>query len=105
MVMDDAQSAELLALCEAILEDDEVSVEEIQSLGEWLTEHEVARRSWPGEVLAPPIQQVLLDGRVNKTELKKITALLRRGQKEGAGRWGEKGHPDARARGNPAGNE
>jgi len=29
--MDDAQSAELLALCEAILEDDEVSVEEIRT--------------------------------------------------------------------------
>src|SRR2546426_189444 len=97
MVMDDAQSAELLALCEAILEDDEVSVAEIRSLGEWLAEHEVARRSWPGEVIAPPIQQVLLDGRVNKTELKKISALLRRVQKEGTARWEQKVHQDAMA--------
>jgi hypothetical protein len=95
MAMEDGESAELLTLCEAILDDNEVSVEEIRSLGEWLSEHEPARRSWPGEVLASPVQQFLLDGRVNKTELKKISALLRRVQKEGAARWEQKVHQDA----------
>jgi hypothetical protein len=93
--MDDAESAELLALCESILEDDEVSVEEVRRLGQWLTEHEVGRRTWPGEVIAQPIQEVLLDGRVNKSELKKISVLLRRVQKEGAARWQQKVEQDA----------
>src|SRR5262245_42718472 len=62
--MNEDESAELLALCEATLEDDEVSVDEVRQLGLWLAEHEVARRSWPGEVVAQPIQHVLLDDRV-----------------------------------------
>jgi hypothetical protein len=82
--MDESESIELLALCEGILEDDEVSVDEVRQLGQWLAEHEIARRSWPGEIITQPIQHVLLDGRVNKTELKKVTTLLRRVQKEAA---------------------
>jgi len=81
-LMNEDESAELLALCEAILEDDEVSVDEIRQLGRWLAEHEGARRSWPGEVLAQPIQHVLLDDYVSKAELKRISVLLRRVQKE-----------------------
>ena len=76
------ESFELIALCEDILDDDEVTVEEVNSLGDWLDSHEEARRSWPGEVLAAPIQEVRLDNKVNKTELKRVAALLRRVQKE-----------------------
>jgi hypothetical protein len=93
--MDEPESAELLALCEAILEDDEVSVDEVRHLGQWLDEHEHERRSWPGKIIAPPIQQVLLDGRVNKAELKKVATLLRRVQKESVLREAQKTQQDA----------
>ena len=53
--------------------------------------------SWPGDILTPPVQQVLLDGRVNKAELKKISTLLRRVQKEAVTRSEEKVQQDASA--------
>jgi hypothetical protein len=95
MAMNDADSDDLLSLCEAILEDDEVSVDEVRSLGEWLTQHEAARMSWPGDVLTSPLEQVLLDGRVNKAELRKISTLLRRVHKEAVARSEQKVQQDA----------
>jgi len=80
--MSQSDSDELIAVCEEILEDDEVTVEEVFRLGEWINSHERARRSWPGEVLAPTIQEVLLDGEVTKTELRRVAALLRRTRRE-----------------------
>lgn len=103
--MNDAESSELIALCESILEDDEVSVEEVRRLGQWLKENEDARRIWPGEVLAQPVQEVLLDGRVNKAELRKVSVLLRRIQKEWAARWQQKVQQDAIAKAARAANE
>jgi hypothetical protein len=75
-------ASELIALCEEILADGEVTVDEVSRLGAWLGAREHVRRTWPGDVLAPPIQDVLLDGKVNKGELRKIASLLRRIHKE-----------------------
>jgi len=94
-LVNEPESVELLSLCEAILEDGEVSIDEVRELGQWLAEHERGRRTWPGEILAQPIQQVLLNGRINKTELKKVSTLLRRVQKESALREGQKLKQDA----------
>ncbi len=66
--LEGTESHELLALCDTILQDNEVTVEEVFGLGEWLKLHEAARLVWPGEVLARLIQAVLLDGKVTKTE-------------------------------------
>jgi hypothetical protein len=84
--MNDSESFELIALCEEILDDEEVTVAEVSRLGEWLAAHEEARRTWPGEVLAAPVQETLLDGKVNETELRRVSSLLRRVQKEWVGR-------------------
>jgi hypothetical protein len=70
--MNGNESFELIALCERILEDSEVTLAEASELGEWLTAHEEARRTWPGEVLAQPIQEALLDGMVNTAELHRM---------------------------------
>jgi len=78
----ESESFELIGLCEEILDDNEVTVEEVRRLGDWLTNHEDARRSWPGKELAAPVQEALLDDKVNKTELKRIASLVRRIQKE-----------------------
>ncbi len=80
--MDENESFELLALCEGILDDAEVTVDEVRRLGDWLSVREEARRTWPGEVLAAPVQEALLDGKVNKAELARVSRLLRRVQKE-----------------------
>jgi hypothetical protein len=103
--MSDTESSGLIGLCESILEDGEVSVEEVRRLGQWIQENEAARRTWPGEVLTQPVQDVLLDGRVNKAELRKISVLLHRMQKEWAARWQEKVQQDAIARAASAANE
>lgn len=80
--MGHADSDELITLCEEILEDNEVTVEEILGLGEWLNNHEGARWDWPGNLLAPTIQEVLLDDKVSNAELRKVEGLLRRTLKE-----------------------
>jgi mRNA-degrading endonuclease RelE of RelBE toxin-antitoxin system len=69
--MKEAESFELIALCEGILDDAEVTVDEVRHLADWLAAHEEARRAWPGEVLTVPVQEALLDGKINKTELAK----------------------------------
>lgn len=88
--MAEDESFELIALCEQILEDSEVTADEVAKLGTWLAAHEEMRRTWPGTVLAKPIEDVLLDGKVNKTELRKVATLLRRVQKEWVARRDEK---------------
>jgi hypothetical protein len=88
------ESRELLALCEAILEDNEVTVAEVSRLGEWLKLHELARLTWPGKLLTEPIQAVLLDGKVNKTELRRVSTLLRQVQKDWAKRQQQKVEQD-----------
>lgn len=80
--MNEDESFELIALCEEILDDEEVSVDEVSRLGDWLAAREGARRTWPGEVLTAPLQEALLDRTVNKTELRRVSGLLRRVQKE-----------------------
>lgn len=80
--MGETESTELIALCEQILEDGEVTVEEVRRLAEWLEANEQERVAWPGNALITPLREVLADDKVNKTELRKIAALLRRTQRE-----------------------
>jgi len=80
--MNENESFELIALCEEILDDEEVTVDEVCRLGDWLAAREEARRTWPGEVLAAPVQEALLDRKVNKAEIRRVSGLLRRVQKE-----------------------
>jgi hypothetical protein len=80
--MEEDTSAELIALCEEILDDAEVTIEEVRRLGDWLAIHEAARHAWPGKELAAPVQEALLDGKITQTELRRIAALLRRVEKQ-----------------------
>jgi hypothetical protein len=76
------ESFDLIALCEEILDDAEVTAAEVRRLGDWIAAHEEVRRTWPGAVLAAPLQEALLDDKVNKAELRRVAVLLRRIQKE-----------------------
>jgi hypothetical protein len=75
-------SAELIGLCEEILDDAELTVEEVRSLGAWLGIHEEARHEWPASEIAPVVQQALADDKVTTTEMKLIASRLRRVLKE-----------------------
>ncbi len=75
---------ELLVICESILEDGEISGDELYNLAAWLNEHREACFHWPGNVLVGPLQEVWADGKVTKTEMRKIGRLLLRIQRNWA---------------------
>lgn len=77
---------ELVGVCESIIEDGELSGDEIYGLAEWLNNHREACFHWPGNLLVQPLQDVWADGKVNKTELRLISRLLLRVRKEWAKR-------------------
>lgn len=77
-----AESTDLIDLCDEILDDAEVTVEEVRRLGAWLGDHEEARHDWPGKEIAPLVQGALADDKVTKTEMKQIASRLRRVMKE-----------------------
>ena len=77
--------SELISVCGAIIEDGELSGDEIYGLAEWLNNHREACFHWPGDLLVQPLQDVWADGKINKTELRTISRVLLRIRKE----WGK----------------
>lgn len=67
---------ELIELCRRITEDGDLTGDEIYLLTEWLNAHPEACDEWPGSLLVAPLQQVWADGKVNRTELRRIGKLL-----------------------------
>jgi hypothetical protein len=84
--MSEYDPSELLSLCESIIEDGELTYEEIYQLAEWLNHHEEACHCWPGNQLIAPLQKVWADGKITKTEAREIARLILRVQKESAKR-------------------
>jgi hypothetical protein len=82
--MSDYDPSELVAVCESILDDGEISSDEIYRLAEWLNNHRDACHHWPGSLLVPLLQEVWADGKLTKTEIRKIGGLLIRIRKEWA---------------------
>ncbi len=72
----DYDPSELIALCSSILEDGEISGDEIYQLAEKLNGHREACFSWPGNLLVKPLQDVWSDGKVTKLELRQIARVL-----------------------------
>jgi hypothetical protein len=66
--MSDHDTRELLVLCETILEDGELTYNELYALGEWLNEHREASFHWPGNLLVKPLQKAWADSKITKTE-------------------------------------
>jgi hypothetical protein len=65
-----------VALCGEILDDGEITPEEVLELGEWFKNKPGAENGWPGEILKLPVLAVCEDKKVNKTELRKISRML-----------------------------
>lgn len=84
--MNDYNANELVAVCESILEDGEISGDEIYRLAEWLNDHREACFHWPGNLLVKPMQEVWSDGKITKTEMRLISRLLVRIRKDWAKR-------------------
>jgi hypothetical protein len=74
--------SDLMALCETILEDGELSGREVYRLSQWLNENREACRHWPGNLLIAPLQNAWADGKLTTAELQEIGRLLVKIHKE-----------------------
>lgn len=74
--------SELMAVCEAILQDGELSGREVYRLSQWLNEHREATQHWPGNLLVKPLQAAWADGKLSVSELQEIGRLLMRAHDE-----------------------
>jgi hypothetical protein len=82
--MSDYDPIELLAVCDIIIEDGELTYDELYGLAEWLNHHPEAFPNWPGNVLAEPLQRIWADGKITKTEAREMARLIRKIQKQAA---------------------
>jgi hypothetical protein len=72
-----ASAIDLVQRCDAILASGEISENDAYDLADWLNRNDEACRCWPGEVLISELKQIWADAKVTKTELRKLTAVLR----------------------------
>ena len=84
--MADYDPKDLLALCASILDDGEVTSDEAYQLADWLNNHPDASEKWPGKELIKPLQEIWVDGSVNRRELHRLARLLISIQREWARR-------------------
>ena len=66
----------LMALCEKILLDEEVSVEELYELAEFLNANPEAGKHWPGNQFVEPLQEGWADGVIDSSELALMERLI-----------------------------
>lgn len=76
--MADFDASDLMALCEGILEDGELSGREVYRLSQWLNANGDACLHWPGKVLVEPLKGAWIDGELSTAELQEIGRLLLR---------------------------
>ena len=55
--MSDYDPSELLLVCDSIIEDGELTYDELYQLAEWLNGHREACVHWPGSLLVEPLQR------------------------------------------------
>jgi hypothetical protein len=82
--MSDHHTKELLTLCESILEDGELTYDELSKLAEWLNDHREACFHWPGNLLVAPLQNAWADGKITKTEARQVSRVMLQIRKEAA---------------------
>ena len=87
--MSDYDPRELLTLCESILEDGELTYDELYQLADWLNSHHEACLHWPGNLLVAPLQKAWADAKITKTEARHLARLILQIRKEAAKREAE----------------
>jgi hypothetical protein len=65
-----------MALCEKILLDEEVSVEELYELAEFLNANPEAGKHWPGNQFVEPLQEGWADGVIDSSELALMEGII-----------------------------
>src|SRR5258705_7528752 len=84
--MSDYDPSELLVLCESIIEDGELTYDEIYQLAEWLNNDREACLHWPGNLLVEPLRKAWADGKITKTKTRQVARLILQIRKEAAQR-------------------
>jgi hypothetical protein len=84
--MSDYDPSELLLVCDSVIEDGELTYDELYQLAEWLNSHREACAHWPGNLLVEPLQNAWADGKITKTEARQFARLLVQICKEAAKR-------------------
>jgi hypothetical protein len=80
--MGEYDPTELVGICDSMLDFGEVTENEAYNLADWLNKHDEACLHWPGEELIRPLQEIWADGKVTRTELRRLTGLIRGIHKE-----------------------
>jgi hypothetical protein len=84
--VNDYDPTELLLVWESIIEDGELTYDELYRLADWLNNHHEACHNWPGNKLVEPLQNVWADGKVTKTKARQIARIVLQIRKEAAKR-------------------
>jgi hypothetical protein len=85
----------VLILCETILEDGELTYDELYKLAEWLNNHPETCFQWPGNLLVAPLQNAWADGKITKTEARQLARAILQIRNEAAKREAEQAFPQA----------
>lgn len=93
--MSDYDLNELLFVCESIIEDGELTYDELYQLADWLNNHHEACIHWPGNLLVEPLQKAWADGKITKTEARQVARLILQVRKEAAKREAEEAFAQA----------
>jgi hypothetical protein len=67
---------ELLNLCGSIIEDGELTYDELYKVAEWLNNHREACFHWPGNLLVEPLQKAWADNKITKTEARQLARII-----------------------------
>jgi hypothetical protein len=62
--MSDYNPGELLLVCDTIIEDGELTYDELYQLAEWLNGHREACAHWPGDRLVKLLQKAWADSKI-----------------------------------------
>ena len=87
--MSDYDPSELMVVCESIIEDGELTYDELYRLADWLNNHHDACLHWPGNLLVEPLQKAWADGKITKTEARQLARIILQIRKGAAKREAE----------------
>ena len=74
--MSNYDPGELLVLWDPIMEDAELTYDELYKMAEWLNNHHEACFHWPGNLLLEPLQKAWADGKITRTEARQVARLI-----------------------------
>ena len=77
-------SADYLRLIEEVAEDGELTHKEIFKLAKWLNDNKEGRKTWPASLFLPLLKEVFADGKIEKTEARKVGSLIQKVRREWA---------------------